>query len=454
MQLFLLILALGFVPLQSGSLPVFLVKRQGASLQMVRVEVFEGQPLTLKPGVDVVAVVVPVSEGQSADLVRIGDGIQVRIEAQAERLRVSVNRGTGEREVLDRPLRDLQTLRVGVHVTTGDGLLGRWRIDRWATISSEPGPVMNLFAGRIRLELQDSVVSTLVESAPKANGSLATSTQVPLTWTKEHPTMPLRVAGRLTSAVVDTAAATTLVASSALPAGQAVSTATMTEHSAGGLRTLTLEAQGAGGATTGFGTTSVPFAIGDLDLGTTSVLVPTGAALPASLPKVILGLDVLTPLGCLRFERGPGEEWSLHLGPAPIPADSPTVDLPLIRAGALLGVEAQFDGRHTFLVLDTGSPHTFVPSALALEAGWALTEAPGPAPRGLDGRTLATKLARTKTFELGGWSTRALPVRVSDLPILAKFEGKLPVGILGNDVLTRWRIVDVDFSEGRLRLWR
>lgn len=438
--------------LMAGPVPAFLVKRQGAALSVVRVEVPEGQPLTLRPGVDVVAVVVPVSEGQSADLVRVQDGLQVTLETVADRLKVRVRRGASDREVLDRPLAELQRLRVRVHATTGEGLRGRWRIEGWATAAPEAGPVMNLFAGQIPLGPQDAVLTTQVEVAPAATASPAASV-LPLTWEKGHPKVTVTLAGKALPAVVDTAAAATIVGTGALPPGQAVTPATMTEHSQAGRRTLALEAQGAGGATAGFGTTTVPLALGGRPLGPTPVLVPTGAGTPAGLPEVILGLDLLVPLGCLHFERTPAGSWELRVGPRTAGGPPPGTELPLVPMGALFGVEARLDGRRAFLVLDTGSPHTFLPQGLAKEAGWALREVPGPAPRGLDGRPLSVKAATAGTLDLAGWRRPAQPVRVADLPVLAKFTGELPVGLLGNDVLGSARAFELDFREGRLRIW-
>ena len=83
--------------LTAGPVPAFLLKRQGAALSVARVDLPEGQSLTVRPGVDVVAVVVPVSEGQSADLVRLQDGLQVTLTAAADRLHVRVNRGDAVR---------------------------------------------------------------------------------------------------------------------------------------------------------------------------------------------------------------------------------------------------------------------------------------------------------------------------------------------------------------------
>ncbi len=438
--------------LSAGPVPAFLVKRQGATLNVVQVEVPEGQALTVRPGMDVVAVVVPVSEGQSADLVRVQDGLQVTLAAAADRLQVRVRRGGGEREVLDRPLAELRNLRVRVHVTTGDGLRGRWRIDGWTQVASEPGPVMNLFAGQIPLGPQDAVLTTQVEHAP-APPAASGLTTLPLDWDKGHPTVTVHLAGKVLPAVVDTAAATTLVGAGVLPLGQALTPATMTEHSLAGRRLMPLEMQGAGGTTAGFCTTTVPLGLGERLLGPTPVFVPTGNGRPPGFPEVILGLDVLAPLGRLRFERTPSGTWELRVGASRATAPPPGADLRLLQMGALLGVEARVEGRRAFLVLDTGSPHTFLPQELAREAGWVLREASDPPPRGLDGRPLAVKVSTVDSLDLGAWRRRAQPVRVADLPVLAKFSGDLPVGLLGTDILTSARAFEVDFKEGRFRVW-
>lgn len=447
----LMLLFAFLLPLAAGEASAFLVKRVGASLQVVQVPLSEGHPLTVRPGGEVVAVVVPAAEGQSADLVRSQDGLQVTLEAQGARLRVRVKRGGADREVLDRPVAELQALRIRIHITTGDGLRGRWRIDGWRTVAPEGGPVLNLFAGQIPLGPQDAVLTTQVEQAP-VQAVAAESATLPLTWAKGHPSVPLRLGNRTLPAVVDTAAATTLVGSNALPPGQAITPATMAEISATGRRSLPLEAQGAGGATTGFGTTTLSLALGSRDLGPTPVLVPSGAALPPGLPEVILGLDVLVPLGRVRFERTSEGGWQLRIGARAHEGPPPAVEVPLVQAGALFGVEARVGGHAAFLVIDSGSPHTFLPPALAHRAGWQLRPLPGPAPRGLDGRPLIVQ-GTTASMELGTWTRRSQDLRVGDLPVLAKFTGNLPVGLLGSDVLGTCRAFELDFYEGRFRLW-
>jgi len=448
----LFVAVLGASALSAG-VPAFVLRRQGATLRVERLDLQPGTPLTLQAGVDVVSVVVPVGEGQSADLVRLQDGVVVTLDTEGGRLKVKVSRGGSEREVLDRPLAELAKWRVRVHATAWDGIRGRWRIDRWDTVTPEAGPVVNLFAGRIPLGEGDYVLTTQVEALQE--GPMTTTGRAALAWKMGHPTVQARVGNRTVTAVVDLAAAVTLVRPEFLPDGAKPEPATMTEQSAAGRRTLALQGEGAGGAVEGFGVVTLPtLKMGDLELGGSSVLVPTGLPAHSGMPEAILGLDLLRPFGKVRFERDGTGQWSLVVGPAgPRPAP-PAATLPLVQAGALLGVEAVAQGQRVFLVLDSGSPRTFLPPAAARAAGLALSAAAGPPPRGLDGRPLAVQEARLPRLALGAASFGPMPVQVADLPVLAKFEGGLPVGLLGSDVLLQCTALEVDFRAMRLSLWR
>jgi len=117
-------------------------------------------------------------------------------------------------------------------------------------------------------------------------------------------------------------------------------------------------------------------------------------------------------------------------------------------------MEALAEGQRVFLVLDSGSPRTFLPQAAARAARLALSVAVGPAPRGLDGRPLAVQEAQLPQLTLGAVTFGPMPVQVADLPVLAKFEGALPVGLLGSDVLLQCAALEVDFQAMRLSLWR
>jgi len=435
-----------------ADVPAFVVRRDGPALRLERILLAEGRPLTLTTGAEAVAVVVPVSEGQSADLIRLKDGLVVTLEARGARLRVAVLRGGNSREVLDRSWRELQGLQVRVHVTAWDGVRGRWRIDGWNESTQEAGPVTNLFAGQIPLAQGDYVMTTQVEGKrPVASQRQA---QLPLTWVKGHPTIPVHLGNRTLHAVVDLAAATSLLRPDLLPQGLKVEPAVMTEYSAAGRRNLPLQGEGAGGKVGGFGqATLTGLALGPLTLDPVSVLVPSDLPLGSAMPEMILGLDLLRPYGKMRFVRGTDGAWALHLGGTPT-ADPPGVTLPLVTAGAHVGVEAEVDGRRAFLVVDSGSPRTILPTSLAQALALPLAAVNGPAPRGLDGRPLSVKEAKVKRMVLGALTFDEVPVQVADLPVLAKFEGGLPVGLMGTDLLLRLSSLELDFEELKLRAWR
>lgn len=432
------------------------IERDGDELRLVSQALADGTGEALVPdGRPLVSVVIATGEGQSADRVSPASVGRLLARCRDGTLQVLVQRDADEpREVMKATQADLARWRIGVHVTAADGTGTRWAIDRWAVATREAGPVLDLFGNRIPMPPDGHTIVTIVEAAAGTSGPLPASGSADVDWSTGYPLLALRSPDGW-RAVLDLAAATTVVRRDALPPGSRTRDAAMREVSPSGIEQRALGIDAAGGGVTGFQAATIPLlAFGDLALHDVEVLaldtLPTidGAPLDA-----ILGLDLLRPAGRVRLERV-ARGWRLAWG-SDLPAlrAAPDVSLPLRSAGALFGIDARVDGVDAFLVLDTGSPHTVLSSGAAHEAALDTRPVDGVPPRGLDGRPLPMRSARVDHFMLGAHDAGPREVRVADLPVLEKL-GTRQVGLLGGDVLAGFAAIELDFARKTLRLWR
>ncbi len=449
----------------SAQCRVWRIERDGAVARLASSALPDGRTEVLaQDGTPVVSVVIATGEGQSADMVAPNGSTRLITRCQGDTLRVLVQRGDQPpREVMGGSMRDLARWRVELHVTGSDGAKSRWRIDRWTSAVVDAGPVLDLFQGRVPVPAGGYTIVTVVAAMPsEADGPQLRGT-ADVHWTAGYPLLTL-TAGRAARAVLDLAAASTVFHRDALPPGTVQQEATMRQASGTGIELLALTGDGAGGTVAGFRTATLPIVrFGSVEVDRLSVLTLPALPIVAGAPlDAILGLDVMRRAGRLRLSRARGATrrddgdavWTLSMG-GDVPAHErrPDVSLPLHSAGALVGVSARVDGVETFLVLDSGSPHTVVAGRTAARAGLSTAALTGTAPRGLDGRPLEMSTATVAAFALDDLVLRNVAVRVADLPVLAKL-GHDHVGLLGGDVLSTFADIEVDFMAEVVRLWR
>lgn len=434
---------------------VWRIEREAAVIRLASSLLADGQTEVLSPdGTTLVSVVVVTGEGQSADMVAPSTVSRLITRCQDDTLRVLVQRSDqSPREVMRLARQDLTRLRVGVHITGADGAKARWRIDGWERATTESGPVLDLFQGRVPIPANGHAIVTVVEGVPRGDDDTL-SGSADMRWESGYPLLTLH-ATRPWRAVLDLGAATTIVRRDALGADITLRDATMRQVSSAGVETLSLSGDGAGGAMTGFQSATLPsVAFGSVRLTDLDVLVLNTLPSVGGAPlDAILGLDVLRWAGRVRLSRA-GDSWTLALGRTlPSVGREASAELALRNAGALVGVVAQVDGTESFLILDSGTPHTVLSTGAARDARLISAPIRGPAPRGLDGRPLAMSEGTARTLTLGSVVLRDVAVRIADLPVLAKL-GQEHVGLLGGDVLSRFAVIEVDFVTERLRLWR
>ena len=252
--------------------------------------------------------------------------------------------------------------------------------------------------------------------------------------------------------VIDCAAGITIIAKAALPDGTVITPSEMAQYSADGVRRLATEI---GGATT---------AVVPLGLAKLSALVVGGityrdvdALVMAEMPPVgdgvigILGLDLLSRSRSVSLPYPKqGETGTMRVGASGSKGAAAVVPLTIVDSRAYCA--ATVNDAKAVLIVDSGSPITILDPWMAKSAG-IVADRPSKDARGIGSGSAALRTGTAGTISLGGWVARDAAVRVGSLPLFARFQGPVSVGVLGNDTLSRCSRVEIDFETASMRLY-
>ena len=122
------------------------------------------------------------------------------------------------------------------------------------------------------------------------------------------------------------------------------------------------------------------------------------------------------------------------------------------RMGQLIVTEAEFEGTHVTVVIDTGSQISM--GNLALQRRLRRIPMKGPVDMiGVTGQTLRVNYHVAESMKLGGVVMAGVPVAFADVPPFERFGlTRKPALMLGMDAMRAFRRVDIDFPERRVRL--
>lgn len=439
--------------------PVFVLERQGADVVLRRELLEEGEVAVYTRDVrsGVVALVLPVGPGRSADLVRMADADRIVVRFAGGRLSAQVRRAEGDPVLLPtRALADLRREHVRISVTIADSLRRAFHLWGYDSVTADPiGPAENLFAGRLPPEMArtGAVVQTETWSSAPAAAACGIA---PLERDRWLFVRGRRADGAEAWFVLDLGAAESIVSRAFVADGQPIEPLSVAEHSAAGTRRLPYAPAGATGSVQSVlgATTFASLAFGSARFDSAAFTVL------AELPQVfgrpvagILGLDLLRGCRHLRIEADRGRRTaSLVLERAPS-ALAPIAQVPFSWVGSHLMVRGTLSGRDTRWILDSGSPGMVLDSLGAPPLAPATAQAPAASLGGLDGARIAARVGRVRDLALGALTASALEARVAPLPVFAPLrEPGVALGVLGVDALLQAQTLEIDF-ERRVVRW-
>jgi hypothetical protein len=457
-----LILALLSTPAAAfaAGCPLFLLKDGPGGITLERQAIEPGNVMVFPVSRDsgTITLVLPYAgPGTSGDLVQLSRKQLLITQCVDGELRARVKEAGGsERDLPAVRAADLRRYDIRVSVTAHDGDRGTFSILAGKTIISEdPGPVLDLFAGRLPLGEGDYSVTTEVTlrpGGPRAAGAAPLELHGGYFFVRGR--MP---GGSEGTFVVDTGGGHSLVAKRFLPDGHPVREGEVVEYSAAGKRSLDYAPGGAGGPVeTIVGVTRLEeFRISEIRFDD----VPMDVI--SELPEFggrridgIVGLDLLRRGGVVRFELSAGNPSAprLVLGGAGPGGDDTVVELPFAVAQSHIFVRGRIAGQAVHFALDTGAPDSFLTRATAARLGVSADPDTTRTARGLDGADLEIESARVDRLELAGLGLDGFPFMLSDLPVLQPIGGGQNAGLIGNSVLSRFTAMEIDFSERVVRL--
>jgi hypothetical protein len=322
------------------------------------------------------------------------------------------------------------------------------------------GPLVDVFDG----EAPDSqsVYTVSTETMRRWRGRPARG-EVELHYVREqssnsgHLLAAARIGGGPTGHFVfDVAAGKTVVARSFLPPATAIEQLSSTMFTEQGTRAVPPRLSGAGGEVAHLlGTTRLAaLQVGGVVFDSAEVLVLDSLSTVGGVRvDGILGLDLLLRAGraSWSYPRSRGLLTILRLGDRATSDVSKGAEVPISLASGHVFVKGTVRGVDVDLILDTGSPVSFLAerSAQATELGGLR---PAGEVIGLDGAPIQVRLARGVELELGGETFRGVSFHVAELPVFPILGIRGRPGLLGNDFLSRFRSVEIDFARRRLRL--
>jgi hypothetical protein len=165
----------------------------------------------------------------------------------------------------------------------------------------------------------------------------------------------------------------------------------------------------------------------------------------------IIGLDLLQQTESVSF--GYGKDAVLLMASQSRESDDNVIEIPFSMAARHIFVDGNIGGTSVALLFDTGARGTIVTREIAAQAGLDLLAGSGREFRGMDGNPIPSELSRPAKLYLNGHPFTAVSFFVADLAVLEGMGLSEDGGILGNDFLLRFELIEVDFKNRLIRLF-
>lgn len=440
---------------------VYVLRKGEAGLVVEAARVQEGKTRTWKHGEDgFIDIIMPPGPGGSGTIVQ--SAMKYRVEANSKGGVLTLKAFDAAGKSYERPVmapEELAALDIRVSAKAQDGstyggfIRGYERVER-----DDIGPIEDMFGGKVPLHAGDCTIHTNTFAARRRRDGAGLTGNAPLREVRGHHLAGARAMhggaqGADGEMVIDLAAGATVVLQGALPPGVEVRPSEMVEHSPAGVRRLASEVGGATGSVKPLGIAHVDsITLGGVEIADVDVLVMK------ELPMIgdhkitgIIGIDLIARASSVSFERVEGEKLVMRLGT--VTQEKPDAQSPLSIIGDRAYARVTINSTSVCTVIDTGSPFTILDGPALAAAGLERAEEAEQV-RGLAEKRSGLDLTTPCRVELGGIVLENQRLRTGSIPIFKTMRAGGAVGILGNDVLSKFARVQIDFEKSRLNLWR
>jgi hypothetical protein len=449
-----------WAPVSASEAVLFVLKEteSGFALKEVPIEDGEVKVFQIGRGHQTIDVILPVSPGQSGNVVqRSRSAHTVRVRRDGRELHTTVHREGGEtRDYPTVSLTDLASYDIRVNVTGAGGGKTVFMIHRWEMATRDEGPVIDMFGGAIPLEPGDisvTVQTSHSEQKPRIEGTAPLDFSDGLLFTTGS--IPPGVDGEF---IVDFGATGSVIVRWFLPKSTEIREQKAVEYSDRGIRELDASLRAAGGEVEDYlgiatleelhvGEITFPDAdfnvIGEMPEFEGRMIVGViGANLLHRAEVVSLGYKKDAGAGpVLRLSSE-----SRHEG------EDRIVELPINLAQRHIFLSGSVDGAPVSFLFDTGARRSIVTTEVVRKANLTMLMGPRLMVKGLDANVIPVGVIRPLTVTLGDTDFTEIPLAVADLPVLEALGLRESGGLLGNDILRRYREVEVDLADRVIRL--
>lgn len=435
---------------------VMVLREDDGEVVLEAVPLEEGEPRVFGQE-EIITVVLPVGVGMSGDVIQASSrSSSIVVVCEDGIIRTSVTAPDGSaRPLPDVALADAEALDLRVNVTPGEGDRCAFLVRGYETVLPADGPVVDMFGGAIPISAGEFSITTEVSPAAERTG---VSGIIPMRVSDGFLIVEgLEAGGAAGSFVVDFGAGGTVVTRGFLPENAEIDPLLAIEYSPSGERVLPGVMTGAGGEVEGFLGAAVlhELTLGEVVLPHLSVGVIAEMPAWGGEPIVgILGLDVLDRAGVASLTIRQDGSGRLELLPSGAPVPEGGIELPFTVAAEHIFIAGTIGETPVNYMFDTGARSTIVPLGIADAAGLSDGSLPDREFRGLDGGVLPARSVRADGFTLHGVPFPEFDIYAADLPVLEGLGLDEGSGLLGIDFILGFDRVDVDFTDGVLRLWR
>lgn len=447
----------GVARAQSPECRLFLLKKTKTDfvLEAVSLKENEVQVFSIGKSSDVLTAILPYAPGRSGDFIQGDESRFLVVHYVDGELRPRVRKSDGSERALP-PLKAADLVRYDIRINiTGKNAKKALLLSAGGRVEPADGPVLDMFGGQIPLGDNDYAI-TLEIAERQARASRAGEAPLEFVRARSGDGGYLFVKAAIPGGVeadflVDFGASRTVVARAILPKDVAIREAMSTEYSERGARSVAYAASGAGGTVDRlFVAELTQLRVGTLVFQEPGVLVLDDLPVLASNRRIggILGLDLLQQSNSVAFAYGPDGEAKLVCGAGS--AGGATVDVPFSIVAEHIVVKARVGDAPVDLILDTGSPESFVNPTVAHAAGLDSAASASKPVTGLDGASIDVHTAVGRLF-LGSKTYERVPMSIADLPLLHTLGLHDTAGLLGGSFLRRFKRIEADFVAHTLR---
>lgn len=431
--------------------------KNGSDVDLRELTVEENKEITLRTGGDhsPLAIIAPISIGQSGELIRSQEPRLFKVRCIYGEVQLTSQKPNGEqRNLATFKCSNWERCNLRVNVTGFNGLKKVYRIDQGKLRGVERhGPVINLFSGHLELK-EDEYAVTIELTHVGTSSTWKAKGECPLEleagYLKGYGEIPSGGRGWF---LIDTGASRTLITRAVLPSDTEIKPASMTEKSARGVRTSELQMTTAGGTLKVAGWARLrKLRLGEIVLKDSPILVVE--ALPRSLPishvAGILGMDLLSQTVNL----------TLHYAKQRLILDTKGnnamkgLAIPFSLACDHIIIRGWSKGSSVFLIIDTGAPCSLLSPSAAEVLSSGMKRTKGDQISGLDGNLVGISESSSSGIRIGDEILLRNRIRIADLPLFNAMGLQDPAVILGNDELSRFAAVSINFSQRILYLLR